>query len=52
MKSVKRKSAGTHFSMCVQPAFIIGTENEDKSCNFAPITLVSATCEKTMIICL
>ncbi|MBQ6715200.1 MAG: flavin reductase [Clostridia bacterium] len=46
MKSVKRKSAGTHFSMCVQPAFIIGTENEDKSCNFAPITLVSATCEK------
>ena len=46
MKSVKRRSVGAHFSMCVQPAFIIGTENEDKSCNFAPITWVSATCEK------
>ncbi len=29
MNSVKRKSPGTHFSMCVQPAFIIGTNNED-----------------------
>lgn len=46
MKSVKRRSAGTHFSMCVQPAFIIGTVNEDGSCNFAPITWVSATCEE------
>lgn len=25
MKTIKRKSVGTHFSMCVQPAFIIGT---------------------------
>lgn len=46
MKSVKRRSAGTHFSMCVQPAFIIGTVNEDGSCNFAPITWVSAACEE------
>lgn len=32
--------------MCVQPAFIIGTNNEDGSCNFAPITWVSVTNEK------
>lgn len=43
MKTVKRKSIGTHFSMCVQPAFIIGTNNEDGTHNFAPITWVSAT---------
>lgn len=29
--------------MCVQPAFIIGTNNADGSCNFAPITWVSIT---------
>ena len=29
--------------MCVQPAFIIGTVNEDGSHNFAPITWVSVT---------
>ncbi len=46
MKTVKRKSIGTHFSMCVQPAFIIGTNNEDGSHNFAPITWVSITNEK------
>ena len=46
MKNVKRKSIGTHFSMCVQPAFIIGTNNEDGSYNFAPITWVSITNEK------
>ncbi len=46
MKNVKRKSIGTHFSMCVQPAFIIGTNNEDGSYNFAPITWVSVTNEK------
>lgn len=46
MKPVKRKSIGTHFSMCVQPAFIIGTNNEDGTHNFAPITWVSATSEK------
>lgn len=43
MKTVKRKSIGTHFSMCVQPAFIIGTNNEDGTHNFAPVTWVSAT---------
>ena len=46
MKKVKRKSVGTHFSMCVQPAFIIGTNNEDGTYNFAPITWVSITNEK------
>ncbi|MEY8423297.1 flavin reductase family protein [Lachnospiraceae bacterium 38-14] len=46
MKTVKRKSVGTHFSMCVQPAFIIGTNNEDGTSNFAPITWVSITNEK------
>lgn len=46
MKLVKRKSVGTHFSMCVQPAFIIGTNNEDGTHNFAPIIWVSITGEK------
>lgn len=46
MKTVKRKSVGTHFSMCVQPAFIIGTNNADGTYNFAPITWVSVTNEK------
>ena len=32
--------------MCVQPAFIIGTNNEDGTYNFAPITWVSVTSEK------
>ena len=32
--------------MCVQPAFIIGTNNEDGTHNFAPITWVSITNEK------
>ena len=42
---MKRKSVKPTYSMCVQPAFIIGTNNEDGSHNFAPITWVSATCE-------
>ena len=46
MNSIRRKSAGAHFSMCVQPAFIIGTNNEDGTHNFAPITWVSVTNEK------
>lgn len=46
MKTVKRKSIGTHMSMCVQPAFIIGTNNDDGTHNFAPITWVSVTNEK------
>ena len=28
---MKRKSVNPNFSMCVQPAFIIGTKNEDGS---------------------
>ena len=43
---MKRKSVDPKFSMCVQPSFIIGTNNEDGSHNFAPITWVSATCEQ------
>ena len=46
MKNINRKSVGTHFSMCVQPAFIIGTNNADGTYNFAPITWVSVTNEK------
>lgn len=46
MKTIKRKSVAPHFSMCVQPAFIIGTNNEDGTHNFAPITWVSVTNEK------
>ncbi|MBO4609904.1 MAG: flavin reductase family protein [Lachnospiraceae bacterium] len=42
---MKRKSVEPIYSMCVQPSFIIGTYNEDGSCNFAPITWVSATCK-------
>lgn len=42
----KRRSVGKHFSMCVQPAFIIGTNNIDGTCNFAPITWVSVTNER------
>ena len=38
-----RKSMGNQFSMCVQPAFIIGTYNQDGTGNFAPITWVSVT---------
>ena len=43
---MKRKSVNPMYSMCVQPAFIIGTKNEDGTDNFAPITWVSATCEE------
>ena len=43
---MKRKSVEPTFSMCVQPSFIIGTNNEDGSYNFAPITWVSITNEK------
>lgn len=42
---MKKKSIGSHFSMCVQPTFIIGTYNENGSPNFAPITWISVTCE-------
>ena len=43
MEKCKRKSVDPVYSMCVQPSFIIGTNNEDGSSNFAPITWVSAT---------
>ena len=41
----KRRSVRPIYSMCVQPAFLIGTNNEDGSPNFAPITWVSVTHE-------
>lgn len=43
---MKRRSIGPRHEMIVQPAFIIGTYNEEKSPNFAPITWVSKTCEE------
>ncbi len=46
IEPVKRKSVKPVFSMCVQPLFLIGTNNEDGSCNFAPITWVSVTNEQ------
>ena len=49
MKVIKRKSIGTHFSMCVQPAFIIGTNNEDGTHNFAPITWVATVYKGNII---
>lgn len=42
----KRRSVDPIYSMCVQPSFIIGTNNEDGSSNFAPITWASATHEE------
>ena len=42
----KRRSVDPIYSMCVQPAFIIGTNNEDGTANFAPITWVSVTHEE------
>lgn len=45
MHPIRRTSYDPKFSMCVQPAFIIGTNNEDGTDNFAPITWVSVTCE-------
>ena len=46
MKNPKRRSVQPIYSMCVQPSFIIGTNNEDGSANFAPITWVSVTHEE------
>lgn len=43
---MKRKSVNPIYSMCVQPSFIIGTNNEDGSFNFAPITWISVTHEE------
>ena len=39
----RRKTVPPIYSMCVQPAFLIGTNNEDGTANFAPITWVSVT---------
>ncbi len=44
---MKRRSIGTHYSMCVQPLFLVGTYNEDATPNFAPISWVSVTCERS-----
>lgn len=40
---IKRKSMGNQHSMCVQPAFLIGTYDEYGIANFTPITWVSVT---------
>lgn len=45
MEKPRRRSVDPVYSMCVQPSFIIGTNNEDGSANFAPITWVSVTHE-------
>ena len=46
MEKPRRRSVEPIYSMCVQPSFIIGTNNEDGSPDFAPITWVSATHEE------
>jgi flavin reductase (DIM6/NTAB) family NADH-FMN oxidoreductase RutF len=43
MEKRGRRSVDPVYSMCVQPSFIIGTNNEDGTSNFAPITWVSVT---------
>ena len=45
MKNTKRRSVDPVYSMCVQPAFIIGTNNIYGTANFAPITWISVTQE-------
>ena len=46
VETVQRRSVDPVYSMCVQPSFIIGTNNEDGTANFAPITWVSVTHEE------
>ena len=46
METPKRRSVDPIYSMCVQPSFIIGTNNEDGTANFAPITWISVTHEE------
>ena len=46
METIRRRSVDPVYSMCVQPSFIIGTNNEDGTANFAPITWISVTHEK------
>lgn len=45
MEIIRKRSVDPFYSMCVQPSFIIGTNNEDGTANFAPITWVSVTHE-------
>lgn len=40
---MQRKSVEESMSMCVQPAFLIGTYDENGTPNFAPITWLSVT---------
>ena len=40
---MKRINSEQEHSLCVQPAFLIGTYNEDDTPNFCPITWVSVT---------
>jgi len=44
--TIRKRSVDPIYSMCVQPSFIIGTNNEDGTANFAPITWVSVTHEE------
>ena len=46
MEKPRRRSVAPVYSMCMQPSFIIGTNNEDGSANVAPITWVSVTHEE------
>ena len=46
METIRRRSVDPVYSMCVQPSFIIGTNNEDGTDNFAPITWISVTHEE------
>ena len=46
MNKIKRRPVDPIYSMCVQPSFIIGTNNEDGTDNFAPITWLSVTHEE------
>ena len=46
MEKPVRRSVDPVYSMCVQPSFIIGTNNEDGTANFAPVSWVSVTHEK------
>lgn len=45
METIRRRSVDPIYSLCVQPSFLIGTNNEDGTANFAPITWVSVTHE-------
>ena len=46
MEIITRRPVDPVYSMCVQPSFIIGTNNEDGTASFAPITWVSVPREK------